>query len=155
MEPVDEVALKALGIIGTYGWQVTYVGAGPGTSPFAYTAGLTELGEPELMLVLAAPHGILLPILNGIAQRVTGGQRLQPGDRLSDVLTGPYDVVICGPVPDEVMHTDTSGYFPGIARALYGDRVRVFQVVVPDGADRFPWQDGYLMASQPLLGPVP
>jgi hypothetical protein len=155
MDPTDEVALQALGMIGTYGVQVTYVGAGDGKSPFAYTAGLTEIGEPELMLVLAAPPSILHPILNDIAKRVLDGQRLQPGDRLSDVLEGPYDVVICGPVPDDAMHADASGYFPGVARSIYGDRVRVFQVVVPDGAGRFPWQDGYAIASQPLLGPPP
>jgi len=111
MDQLDEVALHALGLIGVYGWQVTYVGAGKGTSPFAYTAGLTEIGEPELMLILAAPHGILHPILNDLAGRVLAGLRLQPGDRVSDVLEGPYDVMICGPVPDKAMNA-AAGYFP-------------------------------------------
>jgi hypothetical protein len=151
MDPLDAVIADVKLKITRYGVAVTYVGGGPGTVPFAYTSGLTDVGEPELMLLGGIAPEYAQSTLNDLAGRVLeGAQRYKPGDVPPDVLADGYDVMMCGPIPSVILPGD---YLPAMAMNIYGaDAVRVYQVVYQDKQHRYPWQGGYAMRSQPYLG---
>lgn len=144
---VDRLVADARRLIGEYGVMVTAVFPGVRTVGFAYTAGLTAAGEPELVLTGGIPPVFAKQTLNDLAFRVLkGGVRFKPGDQPPDVLADDYEVAICGPT---VPHPD---YPLAVAEAIYGPVVRVYQVVYQDRRHLFPWQEGYDMEGQFLLG---
>jgi len=130
-----------------YGWAIT--GVLPDTSdspaPFAYTAGLTALHQPELIVAGLDPV-IAATILNDLATSVRDGVRHQHGQTLTDLLVEYPAVLLDGPT--------TGDLHPGTAIALYGaDNVRLRQIVWPDLRHRFPWDPGYQYPpeAQPLI----
>lgn len=149
-EDMAAVAADAWEKIAKYGFVVVGVSGSPETVPFAYTVGLTGIGEPELMLLGQIPVLRAKVVLDNLANRVLrDGQRFRPGDVPPEVLHGGYEVMICGPVPAPAM----SEYPPGLAGMLYGQQaVRAYQLVCQDRNHRYPWQTGYDMPSQPYLG---
>jgi hypothetical protein len=146
----DAIEMAALAAIDRYGVQITYVGGGDGTVPFAYTAGLAARDHPELILLGGIRPDYAQVTLNDLAFRVLGGVTFTEGDRFSDVIQG-YDVIIAGPaspVWDPL-------YPVSMAKALYGDRARgPLQVLYPDRQGRFPWDEG-AETHYPLICPVP
>lgn len=149
-EDMEAVAADARAKIGRHGFVVVAVFGSPETVPFAYTVGLTEIGEPELMLLGQIPAQLAKVVLDNLAMRVVrDGQRFRPGDVPPDVLHNGYEVMICGPVPALMVRK----YPPGLAGMLYGQQaVSVYQVVCQDRNHRYPWQPDYDMPSQPYLG---
>jgi hypothetical protein len=140
--PADPILNKVLGHIAATGWSVTAVGAGQHTPQFAYTTGLTAQDKPELVIA-----GLPFEEMHAILNQVAAGGPYRHGQRLSDVLTGGYQVQIREGAPTEALH-------PGTAYALYGrDRVTVLQQVLwPDAAGRMPGEPGFTLADlQPLL----
>ena len=136
-------------LIARYGWAVTAVlptPTDPGT-PFAYTVGLTEHAQPELVIAGLDPL-IAQTLLNDLAGRVVEhGQRLSHGQRLPDLIAGYDAVIIDGPITDDL--------YPGTAIARYGaDHIALRQIVWPDRNGRFPWEPGYAYPphAQPLIG---
>lgn len=150
MGPLDKVIADAKTKIAEYGVAVTYVGGGPESVPFSYTAGLTAVGEPELMMLGDIPPVAAQGILNDLAFRVVkDGQRYSPGDVPPEVLADGYDVMMCGPLLAVMLPRN---YRPGIAMNIYGPHgVRVYQVVYQDPEHLYPWDDGYAMPGQPYL----
>lgn len=147
----ERFALDTLGIIGAHGFQVTYVGEGDGTPPFAYTAGLTAAAAHELVLVGGLDPRIAHALLSDLARRVLdGGQVLDYGHVPAEFAGGGYRAVLCGPVT-----RDGRRRFPvSAAEAVYGrHRVTVAQVVMQDKAYRWPWTPGYDMPTQVLIAP--
>lgn len=129
--------VECMRIIDRDGWMVQAVGAGEGLPQFAYTVGLTAKGLAELC-ISGLGFETMQCILNDVAGR---GQSFTHGEVLSDVLDG-YDVAIVDAAPDE------DGIWPGTAYRLYPHKtVRMQQVVFPDKAGRFPWQDGYALGN--------
>jgi hypothetical protein len=137
------------GLIARYGWAVTAVlptPTDPGT-PFAYTVGLTERAQPELVIAGLDPL-IAQALLNDLAQRVVDDHtHLTHGQRLPDLIAGYDAVLVDGPITEDL--------YPGSAIGRYGaDRVALRQIVWPDRDGRFPWDPGYAYPpqAQPLIG---
>lgn len=137
MSGFDVVRVRAG--IAAHGWMVMAISdqgceccsgkpVASGHDPFLYTAGLTAVGLPELVLVLAGRNSMkwirsghrLLNAVAGLASAglaageplVAGGSYVT-GGRTVDVAVGP-------PFGDRVR--------PGVAVQLYGDRVSWLEV---------------------------
>jgi len=134
--------------IAAHGWAVTAVLPAPGEAPYAYTAGLTAIGAPELVIT-GLDHVVAHVLLNDAAQRVHQHHaRWHHHQKLHDLLLG-YDAVVIDGTGHELIE-------PNTAYARYGaDQVRLQQIVWPDPDGRFPWQAGYRYPAtvQPLLNP--
>jgi hypothetical protein len=137
----DAFLNNALTMIDKHGWQVTGVGGGAGSPPFAYTAGLTALGRPELVIA-----GLGFENMQAILNTVAAIGPVEDGAVLSDVLGGGLKVRIRAGKPTEAL-------YPGTAYRLYQDRVQLLhQVLWPDNAGLFPGEPGFALADlQPLL----
>lgn len=134
--------------IAQHRWLVISV-PGDGDRPgFQFTAGLTERGLPEL-IVYGLGEEVGMHALNDVGQRLVDGTRYADGEVVPDVLEGDYRTQLW----DVTWLQDPLG----AAFRLYGkDRVRVRQLVVPDLADRLPWEDEYADPDlQPLLFQAP
>lgn len=135
-------------IIDEHGWAVQGVGGNSetGDPTFSYTAGLSALGHPELIIVGVHPLASQ-GILNDLGTAIRGGTRFDSGDIVRGVLGGDLPLAL-------IEAADVSDLT--ITRRLYGP-VPVLQVVWCDPEGRFPWEDGYSMnsAAQPALGPAP
>jgi len=149
MDDQDEFLHYQDALIARYGWAVTAVLPTPTEpcTPFAYTVGLTEHTQPELVIAGLDPL-IAQALLNDLAQRVVEhGQRLTHGQRLHDLIAGYDAIIVDGPI--------TGDLYPGTAIGRYGPGlVRLRQIVWPDPDGRFPWEPGYTYPphAQPLLG---
>jgi hypothetical protein len=147
---MDDLMHRQAEIIEQVGWAVMHVSPAavdPDTVvPFSYTVGLTAHDYPELLLS-GLPLDAAHPLLNDLARRVYDkAQRFSDGERITDLIAGYDAMIIDGRPTDELI--------PGMAFARYGrDRVRLQQMVWPDRHGRFPWEHGYLLASdaQPLI----
>lgn len=148
-EPFDAVMASAVENIERFGYTLVAVEASPETAPFAYTVGLTAIGEPEFMVLGGINTEYAYSVLEDLAYRVVkDGVRFKPGDTPSSLLQGGYEAMITGPVPAVMLDK----YPPGLAGAIYGrEAVRVYQVVYQDKGRLYPWQDGYGMPGQPYL----
>lgn len=130
-----------------HGWIVQGVSStdtcpGPG---FGYTVGLTAHGFPELAIA-GLPQRV---ILNDLAGRVFDfNRRYSHGEVLDDVIGDGVKVTVVDG------HYSREGLWPGTARALYGDTVRLQQICWPDDRNRFPWEAGYSLPpdGQPVIG---
>lgn len=122
------------------GWAVQYV-EDP-RMPFAYTAGMTEFGLPELLMTNVSPARAAR-VLNGSAEHQLNGPDLSPGHQVS-LPGGPLTEVV------EVDHPDV--HLP-VAVALYGP-IRAFQLVWADGRGRWPWAADFCdgESRQPVVG---
>lgn len=128
--------------VSSVGWSVIGVGAGPDANPFAYTVGLTEsYGHPELVMVglsLTAMH----QMLNIAGIRVRAGERFEDGQRYGQI-AGGYDVEAVK------LATKFASEVLTVAAARYGGTVSALQLMWPDAAGLFSWEDGFNPA---LLG---
>lgn len=147
---LDNLLRREQEIIDRVGWMVTAVFPirPDDPYPYAYTVGLTELGDghPEL-LIAGLHHRYSEPLLNDMAMRVRDGATFTHGQIISDLLHDFDAILVTGPVRQDL--------WPGAALRRYGDeQVRLVQIVWPDPDGHFPWQTGYTLPPevQPLLG---
>lgn len=135
-------------VIAEHGWlvQSVFPEAGDPGPLFAYTVGLTACGRAELLVAGLEP-GTAQALLNDAAGRA---EPFTHGQQLTDWIVGYTAVVVEGPHAEPL--------WPGTARALYGaSAVRLQQLVWPDPAGRFPWDDDFepgLRDAQPTIGKV-
>ena len=108
------------------------------------TAGLTASGLPELV-VLGLPAEVAHALLDELARRLLAGEDPDDGAPLPDLLEGPAPVLL----------TVTTPVDGSPAAGLYGELVRMRQLVWPDPEGRLPWHEGADTAAQPLLGTPP
>jgi hypothetical protein len=108
------------------GWAVQYVESD--RMPFAYTVGLAGCGVPELLVTGVSPRRALR-MLNSVAQRALGGDRLTPGMQLT-IPAGPIVEMV------EVEHPHEHLIF---AVAILGNDVTALQLVWADRRGRWPW----------------
>jgi len=110
--------------------------AGPG---FAYSIGLTKsYGQPEL-LCFGLPAEVMHSMINGIRDRMAGGEVFSDAQRVSGLIQG-YDC--------QLKKVQASRYREFLGYALWfheSDKFDVLQIVWPDKAHRFPWDDGYAL----------
>jgi len=137
-------------MIERHGWAVLAVFADPDTNTptFSYTVGLTAKNKPE-MIVMGMPPDNARIVLNGLARRLLAGE-VKRHERLSMVLTEGYEPVL--------IEADTARARDFLRAAIhrYGDQVQALQLVLPDAANRLPWEEGFdrnMMGTQLILAP--
>lgn len=131
------------GVIAEHGWAVQGVEPDRLRPPWAYTAGMTESGLPELVVTGLSFHRAA-NLLHAVAGHALHARCPRPGDRVR-LVAGPLIQIVKVDHPDVHLVTAT---------ALYGPRVRALQVVHADDRDRWPWEAGYrgIRGGQPVLG---
>jgi hypothetical protein len=129
--------------IARHEWIVLHVPAGEnGSPPYQYTAGLTERGLPEMVVYgLRLKTGML--VLDDLASRLLDGVEYPDGADVPGLLPD---------VPGTQLWDVTWLQDPlDAAFRLYGTRIPLRQLVVPDGQARLPWDVAY---ESPHLQPV-
>lgn len=128
---------KIEGDIEQVGWSSIGVFNAVGDEPtpsFTYTIGLRETYDhPELIvygLEAETAHGLIASAVDLLKE----GAVLEDGGRYAKVLRG-HDVA-ARLVPEP-------GYPLNVARMYYGDDVRAVQLVWPDAAGKFPWEEDF------------
>jgi hypothetical protein len=135
-------------MIAAHGWVVQCVLPQTVGPSHHYTVGLWPVAGFEL-IVTGLPLGLGQRLLNVLAARVRDGERYRHGQLLTGVLLG-YRAAL--------LRVTSPGPWLTIADRLYapaGERVPAWQVVYPDVEDHLPWESGYHLSGQPLLGPAP
>jgi len=127
-----------------HGWAVVAVGEGDSEPAFAYTVGLHDRGHPELY-ISALPPRVAQPILNDAVRRHLD-TALPVGEPLHDLLSGGCAMVAIEMKDVRPLH---------VAHALQDGQIRALQLVYPDAAHRFPWDDGCALTQQRLYGSAP
>jgi hypothetical protein len=123
------------------GWAVQYVESEP--TPWAYTIGLHDWGQPELLVTGVSPPRACR-LLNNVTRDALRGLALAPGEQIR-VPDGPLVEIV------EVDHPDVH---MGWAIEVGGPDVRAFQLVWADGRGRWPWSATFCdgRRRQPVLG---
>lgn len=142
MASLQEYLRRVHAVIASVGWDVIHVLPTHGDDAgFSYTVGLSARRHPEFLIAGSVPRPAKHSILNTIATRTAEqSTRYSHGQRLGGVLSG-YDVVIVEAMPSDPQYP--VGLRPSVACNLYGDDVRVQQLVWPDPEGRYPWDAGY------------
>ncbi len=136
----------ALSLIAQARWHITAVMAGSSYEPpFAYSTGLTSLGQPEL-IVYGLPQQVSGSIINMIGERLVAGEQIAAGSRVSKE-GNSFDLMVIE-AADTADMLETASLYP---------QFRALQVVFPDKYHVFPWEPGYSLAPwvQPLMGEAP
>lgn len=131
------------GVIAEQGWAVQGVARDRMRPPWAYTVGLTEHGEPELV-VTGLPVRRAAALLNDVAEHVMHAAAPRPGEQIA-LRGGPLIEIVTVDVPSAHLV---------VATEMYGSRLRALQVVHADDRGRWPWDTGYrgVRGGQPVLG---
>lgn len=141
-----EALRRTEALVERYGWAVMHRERERARPPWAYTAGLTRYGLPELIVTGMDPdaaHDLLNDTAHGLACH---DERTAPGQRYSLDDGRRIEVV-------EVPHPDVH---LKMAVALHPDRVvRAHQLVWSDDRGRSPWNRRFSgsRGGQPVLGP--
>jgi len=120
------------------GWAYVMTSQSPGSVPFLYTIGLTEMDLPELVI-----FGLDQPTARAIAERAMEKlkQLKRSGHPIQDGLIG--DQVIAGsPVVFREIPWGKAASYVRVAKARYQRKLEVMQIVLPDANGRFPWEPG-------------
>jgi hypothetical protein len=133
--------LRAL--IARHGWSVQGVERDRIHPPWAYTAGLTPHGLPELV-VTGLPLTRAAELLNVVAAHMVHASAPTPGQQIA-LDGGPRIEIVQVAEPTAHLH---------VATDLYGPSVRALQVVHADDRGHWPWDRGYrgVRGGQPILG---
>lgn len=141
--PEEQYLIEVLDEIREHGWCVQGVLGTGSRPPWAYTAGLTVQGLPELVVTGLLPHQAV-GLLNAAAEHslhtgppVPGEQWLLP--RLPRV---------------EIVQLSAPAAHLDIAVCCYGTGIEARQLVYADSAGWFPWSPQYNCGrgGQPVLG---
>jgi hypothetical protein len=131
--------------VGRHGWVLVSTPAGGRRPAMTSTVGLTAQGLPELV-VLGLPEQVAGPLLHEVAERCLADVVEPDGEPVGGLVEGPPPVLL-----------GVDGVVAGLpAGELYGDAVRVRQLVWADDTGHLPWHPGWRDPSaQPLLGAPP
>lgn len=138
-------------LIEEHGWAVQAVAGGGDDLPFAYTVGLAEPGDPEL-LVAGLPLDVAHRLLNDIVRAAqTGRVALEGGVSVAGAdLDGDFSPHVFRLVAmDRVYLSDRYALFNVGRAVLECPLVRALQVVWPDAGGRYPDEAGYDAARHP------
>ena len=138
------------GIINQYGLMVQWVSAGEDAPAFAYTVGLAKLDHPELIIFGLSPQ-TAQGVLNSMGLAVVAKTRRWGPGRSDDVFGGavPALLVEVRDSADYLLAANSMFAIPGQGP------VPALQVLYPDAAGLWPWQEGSTVTDEPVLGPVP
>ncbi len=153
-EPENKFDEKLLADIEDIGCHYVYIFSEKQSPTYTFSIGhFHQHNHPELILFGIKPE-LSVPILNIAAQWIADGkERLTPFKRYSD-FAEDYSTIF---IPVDIEHYEA---YLGYANWYYGSLpgpYPVLQMVWPDPANLFPWEEGYdkrYMKQQPLLGPI-
>lgn len=133
------------------GWAVTYVHGEDGHPPFGYTIGLTEHGNPELIM-FGTTQDTTAYALNELARRFRVEGMLGTGAPVGFEATAHRVWLV--PVRDSSEHLLWANRR---YRDPDGPPIPAWQAVYDDRHGRFPWDAGYTLPPglQPVLGTPP
>lgn len=137
-------------IIDRYGVMIQWVSAGVDTPAFAYTVGLAKLDHPELIIFGLSPESAQ-GVLNSMGLAVVAKTR-RWGPGRSDEVFGdavPAMLVEVRDSADYLLAANSMFAIPGQGP------LPALQVLHPDPAGLWPWQEGSRAADEPVLGPIP
>jgi hypothetical protein len=139
----DDYLHYVSGVIAEHGWAVQGVERDRIHPPWAYTVGLTEHGEPELV-VTGLPLRRAAVLLSDVAGHVMHAAAPRPGEQIA-LRDGPLIEIVRVAVPSAHLV---------MAVELYGPGLRALQVVHADDRGHWPWETGYrgVRGGQPVLG---
>jgi hypothetical protein len=149
---MEERVREFLVEVDTHGWIVMRIAAdGPGPD-FAYSIGLVRTYAHPEIIVVGLPMDVAHNIINDLGAAVRDGARFNAG-QISGAFLKDYDVTFRA-VPEYQY-----GAYLGWGQQVYGrSDFPVLQLIYPDRAGRWPWQDGVasqFRALQPVLADEP
>ena len=131
------------GLLAQNYWVAVGVSGEGHRSPYSYTVGLTDQGQPELV-VTGLPQEQASDLLASAAGDFLDGPAPAPGKRIR---------VAGGPMV-EIVRVAQPGAHLDVAAVLYGRRLTALQLVYADRRGHWPWdrkfRDG--RGGQPVLG---
>ncbi|WTW93452.1 DUF4262 domain-containing protein [Streptomycetaceae bacterium NBC_01309] len=139
---------KLAATVREHGWTVVAVPADEHGPAFAYTVGLPHTAHVPELAMLGLPIQVMHTLLNNIASRIRDGAPAADGTRVDGLLAAGLALVLKDADPG--WHPTFFGQTAWFHRAA----VPVRQVVWPDPAGVFPWEDGFDQAcrtAQPTL----
>lgn len=112
--------------------------------PVVYTAGMTAVGHPEFLLdAIAGLDARLAFHLHQLCDDVLDGVEFQHGDVIEGLYANGYRAMLLE--MDDPFDLEYPVW-------VYGsDRVRAFQVVIPDSLGRWPWEPEASALTFPML----
>lgn len=143
---LNRVRKDVADMVAHHGWAVLSIHADVDTPPYSYTVGLTEKGLPEIIL-FGVPPDAAQPVLEILAKELVDGKSYGENTPLTRVFAGVNAYL--KPVPEIAAREKM-----WLASEFYPKRMAGLQLVWPDEAGVFPWQDGFnenLRLAQPLL----
>lgn len=141
MKDINQIGAEFDAMIARHGWAVQAVFAEKDSPGFAYTAGLSAFGLPEL-IVFGLPPPVAHQLLNQLGRRLRDGEALSQDTDLLDVVEGyPARLV---PAP----RSATDQYMFATQRRY--PHYRALQLVWSDPAGRFPWDPAFDPKYRPL-----
>lgn len=139
----EQYLIEALDRIREHGWCVQGV-LGTGSRPsWAYTAGLTVQGLPELVVTGLLPHHATR-LLNAAAEHTLHTGPPEPGEQW-----------LLPRLPKlEIVRLNAPAVHLHVAVCCYGTGIEAVQLVYADSAGWFPWSPRYNFGhgGQPVLG---
>lgn len=134
-EPPEQLHQRLRERIGRKQWTVLEVQPDKSGPVFYYTVGLTALGLPELVLFGLDPQ-TGQKALESIAVMLAEGLRPNDGTLLHNILRNvPVSLREIPDMKTQIHMRYASEFFP--------DGIRGMQVIWPDIAGNFPWQQDY------------
>jgi hypothetical protein len=142
----ERVKAQIAELVERHGWVViTVAPEGLHTPGFSYTVGLRDRGLAEIVMI-GLPMEVAHAALNQLAGEFVGGTPPLLGAALNHVMTLP---VMLRHVPAE-----RAAPYMRVANERAGARLDALQLVWPDEAAIFPWEQGFnprMKRLQPML----
>ena len=137
-EPKDESDRKLLSDVSEFGWHVVGVQEENSSPLFAFTVGLFyQYLHPEI-LIMGLPHEVAHKLLASAKNIIHKGGSIQPWSALEEVASFPLMAL-----PIHLNHyREHLGYATWFYESL-PEPFPAIQLVWPDKAGVFPWQEGY------------
>jgi hypothetical protein len=132
------------GLLAEHPWVVIGVERDGCRPPYSYTAGLTEVDLPELVIT-GLPKDRAAKVLMAAAEQMLDAEVPEPGTRIR----------LPGRRPGEVVQVAEPSVHLEVAADLFGERLAALQLVYADVRGRWPWDETFRdgRAGQPVLGP--
>lgn len=134
----DDVVARMKAKIAQNGWTAQGILANENQPGWTYTIGLDQSRSHPDLLIVGLDQKVAYYVLDVLAQRVMAGERFEPGQSLSGLLAGDYELVVIE--VDDV----TEGDIFNMATFFYeGWNFTALQLVWPDMDGNYPWEPGY------------
>lgn len=134
--PFDDYIRRGREIIARHGWMVQAVLPDDKQPSYSYTVGLSQSPtfHPEIFLVGFHPEQAR-PLLNGAGEHVRNGRRFDRATLADEIIEGYPAAFMPIKSRSTVRHSNAG-------RAILGRAFDGVQLILPDAAGLFPWEDG-------------